>query len=51
MVPTLFFYDLELMALLWVVLLRGWLWPPDSAARRPPITLSTPPRRPNRFQA
>src|SRR6266567_4902325 len=45
MVPTLFFYELGLIALVWVCLMLYWLWPNDSAARRQPIALSKPPRR------
>jgi hypothetical protein len=45
MVPTLFCYELGLIALVWVFLMLYWLWPNDSAARRQPIALSKPPRR------
>jgi hypothetical protein len=45
MVPTLFFYELGLIALVLVFLMLYWLWPNDSAARRQPIALSKPPRR------
>ena len=45
MVPILFFYELGLIALLWIFLMLYWLWPNDSAARRQPIALSKPPRR------
>jgi hypothetical protein len=31
MVPTLFFYELGLMALVWVFLMLYWLWPNDPA--------------------
>jgi IS1 family transposase len=45
MVPTLFFYQLGLVALVWFFLMLSWLWPNDSAARRQPSAPSTPPRR------
>jgi hypothetical protein len=45
MVPTLFFYQLGLVALVWFFLMLYWLWPNDSAARRQPIVPSKPPRR------
>ena len=46
MVPTLFFYQLGLVALVWFFLMLYWLWPNDAAARRQPIAPSKPPRRP-----
>jgi hypothetical protein len=45
MVPTLFFYQLGLVALIYVFLLFCWLWPNAAAAPRQPIALSKPPRR------
>jgi hypothetical protein len=45
MVPTLFFYQLGLVALVWFFLMLYWLWPNDSAARRQPSVPSKPPRR------
>ena len=44
MVPTLFFYQLGLVALLYVFLLLCWLWPTAAAAPRQPIAPSKPPR-------
>ena len=46
MVPTLFFYQLGLVALVWFFLMLYWLWPNDAAARRQPIAPSKPSRRP-----
>jgi hypothetical protein len=45
MVPTLFFYQLGLVALVWFFLMLYWLGPNDSAARRQPSAPSQPPRR------
>lgn len=45
MVPTLFFYHLGLVALVWCFLMLYWLWPNDSTARRQSSAPSTPPRR------
>jgi hypothetical protein len=45
MVPTLFFYQLGRVALVWVFLMLYWLWPPGSAARRQPIATPKPPQR------
>ena len=45
MVPTLFFYQLGLVALVWFFLMLYWLWPNDAAARRQPIVPTTPSRR------
>jgi len=45
MVPTLFCYQLGLVALLYVFLMLGWLWPNTAAAPRQPIAPSKPPRR------
>ena len=45
MVPTLFFYQLGLVDLIYVFLLLGWLWPTAAAAPRQPIAPSKPPRR------
>jgi transposase-like protein len=45
MVPTLFFYQLGLVALIYVFLLLCWLWPTAAAAPRQPIAPSKPPRR------
>ena len=45
MVPTLFFYQLGLVALIYVFLLLCGLWPTAAAAPRQPIAPSKPPRR------
>jgi hypothetical protein len=45
MVPILFFYQLGLVALLYVFLMLCWLWPNAAAAPRQPIAPSKPPRR------
>ena len=45
MVPTLFFYELGLIALVWLFLLLGWLGPDTAAVRRQPIAPSKPPQR------
>ena len=45
MVPTLFFYQLGLVALVWVFLMLYWLWPLGPAAQRQPIATAKPPRR------
>jgi IS1 family transposase len=45
MVPTLFFYQLGLVALIYIFLLLCWLWPNAAAAPRQPIAPSKPPRR------
>jgi len=37
MVPTLFFYELGLVALVWVFLMLNCLWPHNSAAQCQPI--------------
>jgi hypothetical protein len=43
MVPTLFFYQLMLIALLWLCLMLHWVWPSDSVRDHP-----TPPLRQRR---
>ena len=45
MVPTLFLYELGLIALVWLFLLLGWLGPDTAAVRRQPIAPSKPPQR------
>ena len=45
MVPTLFFYELVLGALVWLFLMLYGLGPHDSTARCKPVLLPTPPRR------
>ena len=44
MVPTLFFYQLGLVALGCVFLMLCWLWPNDAASPRQPIVPTTPSR-------
>jgi IS1 family transposase len=45
MIPTLFFYELGLVALVWLFLMLYCLWPHDSAARYQPILSSQSSRR------
>ena len=45
MVPTLFFYQLGLVALGCVFLMLCWLWPNNAASPRQPIVPTTPSRR------
>jgi IS1 family transposase len=46
MVSHLVFYQLMLIALLWVLLMLSWVWPSEPAAARPiPPTPVTPPRK------
>ncbi len=45
MVAPLFFYELVLIALVWLFLLLYWLWPHDPVARRQAAHVPTPPRR------
>jgi hypothetical protein len=45
MVPTLFFYELGLIALVWLFLLLCWLGPNATAVWRQPIAPSKPLRR------
>src|SRR5262252_2298990 len=45
MVPTLFFYQLGLVALGYVFLRLCWLWPNDAASPHQPIVPTTPSRR------
>ena len=40
MVPTLFFYELGLVALVWVFLMLYCLWPHDSAALESAVMLA-----------
>ena len=45
MVSNLVFYQLVLIALVWVFLMLSWVWPSEPAAARPiPPTPVTPPR-------
>jgi hypothetical protein len=42
---SLFFYQLALIALLWLCLLLHYAWPSDQSAIRPTPPALTPPRR------
>jgi hypothetical protein len=44
MVSHLFFYQLVLVALVWLCLMLQWAWPSDHAAVCPPAPEPTPPR-------
>jgi hypothetical protein len=48
MVSNLFFYQLALIALLWLCLLLHYVWPSDRAAIRPTSSALIPPRRKRR---
>ena len=43
MVSDLFFYQLGLIALVWLCFMLQWAWPSDTAVCPPPLE-STPPR-------
>jgi hypothetical protein len=43
MVPDLFFYQLVLVALVWLYLMLHWTWPSDPAAACPTTPEPTPP--------
>src|SRR5262245_30703735 len=46
MVSNLVFYQLVLIALVWLFLILSWVWPSEPAAARPgPPTPVTPPRK------
>jgi len=45
MIPTLFFYQLGLVVLVYVFLMLCWLWPNDPTAPRQSIAPSKLPRR------
>src|SRR3989449_189413 len=49
MVSHLFFYQLTLIALVWLCVMLQWAWPSDSAAC--PTPLAPPPPRPKRHRA
>jgi hypothetical protein len=49
MVSHLFFYQLTLIALVWLCLMLHWVWPSDSAAACP-TPLAPPPPRPTRHR-
>jgi hypothetical protein len=44
MIPTLFFYAFLLAALVWLFLMRYWLWPNNPDARFQPIPTPQLPR-------
>src|SRR5215831_11064937 len=44
MVSNLFFYQLVLIALVWLCLMLQWVWPSDCAAASPTLPQPTPPR-------
>jgi hypothetical protein len=50
MVSHLFFYQLTLIALVWLCVMLHWVWPSDSAAACP-TPLAPPPPRPKRNRA
>jgi hypothetical protein len=43
MVPDLFFYQLVLVALVWLCIMLHWVWPSEPAAVGSPIPEPTPP--------
>src|SRR5712692_3034480 len=45
MVPDLFFYQLVLVALVWLCVMLHWVWPSDCAPAHPTPPQPTPPRR------
>jgi IS1 family transposase len=45
MVPELFFYQLVLIALVWLCLMLHWAWPSDRAIAQPTLPQPAPPRR------
>src|ERR671922_3055909 len=48
MVPTLFFYQLVLVALVWLCLMLQWAWPSDRVTEQSTLPSLTPPRRKRR---
>jgi hypothetical protein len=48
MVSHLFFYQLALVALVWLCLMLHWAWPSDHVAMGPTAPEPTPPRRKRR---
>src|SRR4030095_9058252 len=50
MVSHLFFYQLALIALVWLCVMLQWVWPSDSTAACP-TPLAPPPPRPKRNRA
>src|SRR5882672_7361681 len=45
MIPTLFFYELVLVALVWLFLMLYWLWPNDSVILCSTLPTLRPPQR------
>src|SRR5215471_15179005 len=50
MVPALFFYQLVLVALVWLCLMLQWAWPSDRVTTQPTSLSPTPPRRKRRCE-
>src|SRR5256886_474196 len=50
MVPDLFFYQLVLVALVWLCLMLHWAWPSDRVTAQPTPPQPTPPRRKRRCE-
>src|SRR5215468_3614700 len=50
MVPALFFYQLVLVALLWLFLMLQWAWPSDRVTKPSTPPSPTPPRRKRRCE-
>jgi hypothetical protein len=50
MVPTLFFYQLVLVALVWLCLMLQWAWPSDRVTEPSTLPSLTPPRRKRRCE-
>jgi hypothetical protein len=48
MVSELFFYQLALIALVWLCCMLHWVWPSDRPTVPLPLPQPTPPRRPRR---
>ena len=44
MIPALFFYQLVLVALVWLCLMLQWVWPSDRVTAQPTPPPPTPPR-------
>src|SRR5215831_3735411 len=50
MVPALFFYQLVLVALVWLCLMLQWAWPSDRVTAQLTPPFPTPPRRERRCE-
>jgi hypothetical protein len=50
MIPALFFYQLVLVALMWLCLMLQWVWPSDRVTAQPTPPPPTPPRRKRRCE-